>query len=272
MRTRHDARPTLWQIPISHYSEKVRWALEYKGVSHLRRSPVPGAHMPLALWLSGGSSPTLPILKIDGEAVCGSAQIIDVLEQRFRDPALYPADPAERGRAKDIAAWLDRDLGPAVRRLAFFELRSDPERLAAIGRLAAPALPAPMRVTSNAYTRAFTALRYRAGSASEADRAREAIHAGVARIEQELGEGEYLVGGAFSSADLTASALLSPLFLPPESAMFLTSMPESYERFRSELAGGRAYRWAEDVFRRHRHGRPAAAHAAGALAGSDAVI
>ncbi len=34
--------PTLWQIQVSHYSEKARWALAYKGVEHRRRSPLPG--------------------------------------------------------------------------------------------------------------------------------------------------------------------------------------------------------------------------------------
>ena len=25
--------PLLWHIPLSHYSEKVRWALDYKGIA-----------------------------------------------------------------------------------------------------------------------------------------------------------------------------------------------------------------------------------------------
>jgi glutathione S-transferase len=29
--------PVLWHIPFSHYSEKVRWALDYKGIAHRRR-------------------------------------------------------------------------------------------------------------------------------------------------------------------------------------------------------------------------------------------
>ena len=31
--------PVLWHIPFSHYSEKVRWALDYKGIAHRRRVP-----------------------------------------------------------------------------------------------------------------------------------------------------------------------------------------------------------------------------------------
>jgi hypothetical protein len=37
--------PVLWHIPVSHYNEKVRWAMELKGVAHERRAPVPPAHM-----------------------------------------------------------------------------------------------------------------------------------------------------------------------------------------------------------------------------------
>ena len=55
----------LWQIPISHYSEKARWALELKGVEHdRRRSPtLAGSHIPIALWLTRGREPTLPVLQ-----------------------------------------------------------------------------------------------------------------------------------------------------------------------------------------------------------------
>ena len=38
--------PLLWHLPISHYSEKVRWTLDYKAVPHRRRPVTPPAHMP----------------------------------------------------------------------------------------------------------------------------------------------------------------------------------------------------------------------------------
>ena len=31
------AKPVLWHIPVSHYSEKARWALAHKGIEHERR-------------------------------------------------------------------------------------------------------------------------------------------------------------------------------------------------------------------------------------------
>jgi glutathione S-transferase len=39
-----DSLPVLWQLQVSHYVEKVRWALDYKHVPHIRRSLLPGVH------------------------------------------------------------------------------------------------------------------------------------------------------------------------------------------------------------------------------------
>jgi glutathione S-transferase len=38
------ARPVTWQLEVSHYNEKVRWALDLKRIPHIRRSRVPGVH------------------------------------------------------------------------------------------------------------------------------------------------------------------------------------------------------------------------------------
>ena len=34
----------LWHIEVSHYNEKARWALDYKGIPHELRVPMPGLH------------------------------------------------------------------------------------------------------------------------------------------------------------------------------------------------------------------------------------
>jgi glutathione S-transferase len=86
-------KPTLWQIEISHYSEKVRWALEYKGIDHVRRTPLPGTHIPIALALTRGAQPTVPVLTVDGRAIGDSTAIIAALEERYPEPPLYPEDP-----------------------------------------------------------------------------------------------------------------------------------------------------------------------------------
>ena len=36
--------PLLWHLKVSHYNEKARWALDYKGVPHVRRAVDAGRH------------------------------------------------------------------------------------------------------------------------------------------------------------------------------------------------------------------------------------
>src|SRR4051812_37326701 len=88
--------PVLWHLKVSPYNEKVRWALDYKRVRHVRRATLPGPHREIARELAGGT--TLPVLVLDGEAIGDSTRIIEALERRHPVPRLYPADPDERRR------------------------------------------------------------------------------------------------------------------------------------------------------------------------------
>jgi glutathione S-transferase len=254
-------RPTLWHIAVSHFSEKARWALEHKSVTHARRTPPPGFHIPLAFALSGGRSITLPILELEGQRLADSSDIIAALERRFPTPALYPDDPHERRRALELEDWFDEELAPYTRRLAFYELRREPELAGEIMARAAPDLAARAGPTLVPLTRLFVGQRYRARDAAGAEYARAKILAALDRLEDELGDSRYLVGDRFTVADLAAAALLYPLVLPPEGPPFIERMPEAYERFRAPLRERPAYRWVQDIFARHRKpGRVSSSH------------
>jgi glutathione S-transferase len=248
-----DSLPTLWHIDVSHYSEKVRWALAWKGVEHRRRSPVPGAHMAVAAWLTRGGQVTFPVLSIDGERIGDSTTIIAALEDRYPQPPLYPADLEQRRRALELEDFFDEELGPPIRHLAWHELINDRERFTELMKHTAPGPLARMPGAAAAYARAFTALRFRAGSAKQAERSRAKVLAALDRLEAELGEGEYLVGESFTVADLTAAALFYPLVQPDEGPLS-PDLPaaEGFERFRMPLKERRGYRWVAEMFRRHR--------------------
>jgi glutathione S-transferase len=247
-----DDRPILWHIAVSHYSEKARWALEYKSVAHVRRTPPPGMHIPIAYVLSRGQAFTLPILELDGTRFADSTDIIAALERRFPEPALYPEDPDERRRALALEDWFDEELAPYVRRLGFYELRRDPELLADIARSAAPELAARFGPMLVPYTRMFVGRRYRASDAPGAEHARERILAALDHLEAELDDGQYLVGERFTVADLAAAALLYPLVRPAEGPQFVERMPEPFEAFRASVSERPGYRWVQEIFRRHR--------------------
>jgi len=246
--------PVLWHISISHYNEKVRWALDFKRVPHRRRAVPGGLHMPIALALTRGDSYTFPILVLDGEAIGDSTAIIGALERSFPEPPLYPEDPVERRRALDLEDWFDEELGAQIRLLAFHELGKQPERLPP---MMDQFLPPRARGNDTArslaarFASAFTNLRYGVNSEEAAERSCRAVLAALDRLEAELDGNEYLAGERFSVADLTAAALFYPLVLPPEGPD-VGDAPDAFERFREPLQERPGYQWVAGIYRGHR--------------------
>lgn len=244
--------PVLYHIEISHYNEKARWALDYKGIPHVRKAPPPLLHTAWALWLT--RRPTFPVLKLDGVCVGDSTRIIETLEREHPEPPLYPPDEAERGRALALEEHFDEQLGPYIRRWLFYEglvsLPSGDFIEGALGN-APRAVKTTMRVTAPVGRRMLS-LRY--GINEETARvARDKTEAALDRIEAELQPSGYLVGDRFSVADLTAAALVFQLVRSPEAPYLLPPpSPPAVERFRAEASGRRAFEWVKDIYRRHR--------------------
>jgi glutathione S-transferase len=256
MTAQTEQKPTLWQIDISHYSEKVRWALEHKGIDHRRRSPLPGSHIPIAFALTRGSQITLPVLTLEGRAIGDSTEIIAALEARYPDPPLYPIDAEERARAIELEDWFDENLGPHTRLLPFYELTQEPDLFAEVAAASVPGPLGKAKPVVGAYARTYTRLRWNADSDEDAKRAREGIVAAFDKLEAELekGDGEFLVGESLSVADITAASLFYPVVVPPEGPLRAElPRPPAFERFRESLSDRRGYRWVEEMFRRHRH-------------------
>lgn len=257
------AKPVLWHIPISHYSEKARWALDWKGIGYEPRAPIAGAHMAVAMWLTRGELKTFPVLEIGDRKIGDSTAIIAALERAKPDPPLYPDDQTELRRALAIEEWFDENLGPDIRLLAWHEIRKDPEVLATMARSATPPRfrdrPAAETIGRRLGS-AYVNLRFRVGSEESAARARAGVLAALGRLELELEDsgGEFLVGDRFSVADLTVAALMYPLVNPPEGPAVMTTLPPALEAFRAPLVERPGYRWTETMYTRFRSGVPVA--------------
>src|SRR3954452_1799770 len=245
-------RPVLWQLQISHYNEKVRWALDYKRVAHARRSMMPGAHRVMTQRLAGID--TSPVLQFEDGAVGDSTAILQAIEERYPEPPLMPSDPDERERALEIEEFFDEELGPHIRRAVYWELLGYPEVVIPLFTDGATATSRAMLRTS------FPVLRvcmqkvmniYEAPAA----RSREKCIAAVDRLEAELDGNDYLVGDRFSVADRTAASLLYPLALPP--AYPYTSprwddLPQGARDFLDPLRRRPGATWVAEMYRRHR--------------------
>jgi glutathione S-transferase len=151
-------RPLLWHLPISHYSEKVRWALDWKRVPHRRRVMPPGLQPLGGLLLTGGQAYTMPVLVANGHRMGDSTDIIRRLEELSPERPLYPGD---RARALELEDWFDENLGPAARQWGFNALLTEPESVRAFA--VKQTEWAPVKVPPEAFApiaRAFLAVRY----------------------------------------------------------------------------------------------------------------
>ena len=242
--------PVLWQFRFSHYNEKARWALDWKGIPHVRRSLLPALHIPRVLWLTGQKS--VPVLVLDGKAIADSTRIIETLERRQPDPPLYPADEAGRRRALELEDHFDTELGPHIRRALFHAIL--PDRDLSVSLLTLGSSPGMRRTYDLLFPAIRAAMRMDMGiDGAAATRSWEKVVAAMDRIEAELQPSGYLVGDRFSVADLTAAALLSPLVQPPEFPYPLPGRPPgAAAAFRDSVANRRAFRWVEEMYRRHR--------------------
>src|SRR4051794_21094055 len=212
------ARPLLWHLPISHFSEKVRWALDWKRIPHRRRVMPPGLHPLAGLVLTGGRQYTMPVLVMDGRRIGDSTAIIGALEERFPERSLYPAD---RARALELEDWFDENVGPHARRWGFSALLTEPEAVRAFALKQTEWVPVAVPTAMFApVAKAFLAVRYSTANDAGVEASRRKLVEGLDRLEAELGSGSgsgsFLVGEEFSVADLTAAALFYPLVLPAE--------------------------------------------------------
>lgn len=97
----------LHQWEISPFCGKVRRILEHKGLAY-RVQNYNGLLARKVAALSPAGK--LPVLDIDGERIQDSRRIAAVLEQRFPEKPLVPADPLERARVEILQDWADESL------------------------------------------------------------------------------------------------------------------------------------------------------------------
>ena len=243
--------PTLWHIEISHYNEKARWALDLKGVPHVRRAVTPGLQELTARRLRAGR--TVPILELDGRAIGDSTRIIEEVERRWPEPPLYPADPEERSRALDLEDYFDEQCGHDLRRVLFNDTLAEPETFLAMFYGADRRRIRLLETLTPLFCR-LVKWRFRIRPET-VEESREKVRAAFDRLEADVGPSGYLVGESFTVADLTAASILAPIVMPPEFPYIKLHPDErtaESRRFRDSLKDRLGFKWVEDMYARHR--------------------
>lgn len=202
-------------IPISHYCEKARWALERVGIPYREERHVQGVHQIVA-WRAGGRV-TVPVLVTPAGALTDSADILAWVDERTPpELRLFPAERARRTAVEDVCRRLDEELGPRGRRLMYVHMLPRPELALRFNNAGVPlwedrAIRIGWPVASR-YVKHVLDIRPGVELQDEA-----AVWRELDFVASLLADGRpYLCGERFSAADLTFAALCAPLIVPCE--------------------------------------------------------
>ena len=203
----------LYQFAISHYCEKVRWALDYKGLNHETVTLLPGQHLKTVQQLTGGKRTSVPVLDHNGHCVQGSADILDYLDETFPENLLTPTDPDLRAQ---VLAWerrLDEEAGPAVRCYAYHHFLQRPKVV--IPMLTAGTPFYNRWLLSLVFSRVDETMRkWMKINEKTSEQSRQVMEQLLSDLAETYQKHSFLVGDSFTRADLTAAAIFAPMFQP----------------------------------------------------------
>lgn len=204
----------LYQFAISHYCEKIRWALDYKSLEYQSVNLLPGQHVRTVRKLSGKES-SVPLLDHDGHRIQGSGKIIDYLDATFPDRPLTPEDPEARESAMVWERRLDEELGPAVRCYCYHHFLQRPK---VVVPLLAAGTPFYNRILLKlAFSRVDEIMRnWMKINDKTATKSRQTMEDYLTGLAEAYRHQPFLAGDRFSRADLTAAAMFAPIFQPPQ--------------------------------------------------------
>ncbi|HEX2734297.1 MAG TPA: glutathione S-transferase family protein [Polyangiaceae bacterium] len=204
-------QPLLYVFTVSHFCEKARWALDYKGIGYQLRTVLPGPHRLTVPKLAPTSR--VPVLVDGATTLQDSGPIIDYIDELHEQRALTPSDPALRSEAVEWEEYLDVELGEAVRRYLYRFALSAPGFVGPLYVQDGPWWARPFYTFMLRPVIAAAAKMYLRPTESGADDLRR-IRAVFTRADQRLAEHRYLVGDEFTRADLTFAALAAPILRP----------------------------------------------------------
>ncbi len=113
----------LYQFELSHYTEKVRFILDYKGLPYRKVEVTPGIGQLDLLRISGQRQ--VPVLKDGSEVIADSTAIADYLERQYPERPIIPTNPRERGLCLLIEQWADESIGLNARKAMIGALNRD---------------------------------------------------------------------------------------------------------------------------------------------------
>jgi glutathione S-transferase len=208
-----NAENVLLTIPISHYCEKARWALERVGVAYSERPHIQVIHRAATKRAGGGL--TVPVLTCADGVLADSEDILGWADaQAPPGRALYPEDPHRAAEVRLLEADFNAGLGPHTRCWLYQQLRERRDLAVSYG---CTGVPAWERTTLRVSYPLLIAIVVRVldVTPTAAIESEAAVRATFDAVAKRLADGRrYLCGEEFTAADLTFSALAAPMLVP----------------------------------------------------------
>lgn len=238
----------LYQFPISHYCEKIRWALDYKGLHYETINLLPGLHIKTTKKIAKYSS--VPVLTDGDITLQNSSKIVTYLDETYPDKSLTPTDEIIRLEALEWEKFVDAEIGVHVRVCCYHILLKHPETVvpffahkgpwygSLLMKLGFSKLKVKMRQMMNINATSFA-------------ESKAILNKGVDKIHQHLQSNNFLTGSAFSRADLAAASLLAPLVMPDGYGLnWPKKIPADLQALMDEFKDRMA--WVETLYKKFR--------------------
>jgi glutathione S-transferase len=262
-------------IPVSHYCEKIRWALKRSQIPFVEERHMPPFHRfatrkfndrknsiviaenernmsPINRFVSrvvGGQS--VPVLVTATEVLTSSEEILKWVDANSwcgaiapTSAKLYPADPKHRQQVDELVILFDSVLAPAVRLWTYFYILKQAELVQPLWCQGVPWFERQLFPIVFRWMRSNVSQMYIINTESALE-AHQRICKIFSQIEDLLSDGQvYLVGNAFSAADLTFATLAAAVVMPngygvvfPELSQMSSQMADQILAFRETRAG-----------------------------------
>lgn len=244
----------LYTIPISHYCERARFALELANIPFTEKAYIPVFHRIKSFRLGGRGS--LPVLKTETDLLVDSGEIVEYAANNGGEQ-LYPTGESSKTEIKELEDYLSKQLGPAARRVAYFYVIPDSKLFMKLMRPG----NTPLQFTALRFLRPlFTFIMRKAMRIDEAgyERSLKKLEEVFNKIDVQLGDSEYLFNDSFSAADLTFATLAAPVLSPtghPHPGMSYELLGDGLKKVVDQYRATKAGRLGLRVYELHRETR-----------------
>jgi glutathione S-transferase len=238
-------------IAISHYCEKVRWALDRLDIPYIEESHAPPFHR---YYTGRYGGTTVPVLVTKDGNFTDSTDILKYLNTiSAPEKQLYPNDFQLRKEVEELEELFDTKLAVATRCWGYFYALKNPLLVSIMWGKKAPFIEKIGTAIAYPFNNRLVHQKYKITS-EEAANSLKIIREIFNSIENRLQTGKkYLVGDSFSVADLTFAAVAALILRPANHPIFSenfqvtnSQVSTTIQEFRETIAGKFALRLYEE--------------------------